>query len=163
MRIVAAFIAVILLGSAPIGDARRRSGGWWLRASLFRTWSRCSRASGEQRFRVNLLIDNPNTEPLAIRNIEFKLRLADEGIIDGFLPAPIMVEALDQQTVTLELGSEIISSLSRLMSFVRGSREPAAVRDLRHRHAGSHSQGPVAGSALRGEVPLVLAEPALTA
>ena len=30
------------------------------------------------------------------------------------------IEALDQQTVTLELGSEIVSSLSRLMSFVQG-------------------------------------------
>ena len=85
MRIVAAFIAVILLGSAPIGDARRAACDCWLRTSSFRAWSRCRRRSGEQRFRVNLLVDNPNTEPLAIRDIEFKLRLADEGIIDGVL------------------------------------------------------------------------------
>ncbi len=39
MRIVAAFIAVILLGSALIGDALAQR-DWWLRASLFRTWSR---------------------------------------------------------------------------------------------------------------------------
>jgi hypothetical protein len=60
-----------------------------------------------------------NTEPLRLRGIEFKLRLADQGIIDGGIGA-LTIEALDQQSVTLELGSEILSSLSRLMSFVQG-------------------------------------------
>ena len=33
---------------------------------------------------------------------------------------PLTIEALDRQTVTLDLGSEIVSSLSRLLSFVQG-------------------------------------------
>ena len=119
MRIVAAFSAVILLGSAPIGDALAQR-GLVAPSIVVQNVEPLKSSLGEQRFRVNLLIDNPNTEPLSIRNIEFKLRLADEGIIDGFLPAPILVEALHQQTLALELGSEIISSLSRLMSFVEG-------------------------------------------
>ena len=40
-------------------------------------------SGGETRFRVDLLVDNLNTEPLKIKGIEFKLRLADQGIIDG--------------------------------------------------------------------------------
>ena len=76
--------------------------------------------SGQPRFRVNLLIDNPNTEPLGIRAIEFKLRIANEGIIDGGLTAPFRVEALDRQSMSLDVGSDIISSLSRLLSFVEG-------------------------------------------
>jgi len=72
-----------------------------------------------QRFRVTLLIDNINTEPLVMRNLEFKLRLSNEGIIDGATP-PMTVEALDQKQLTLELSSEIVSSLSRLLSFVEG-------------------------------------------
>ncbi len=77
-------------------------------------------SSGQTRFRVQLLVDNPNTDPLAIRSFEFKLRLADEGIIDGASAAPLTVQALDRQTVTLEVGSEIVSSVSRLLSFVQG-------------------------------------------
>lgn len=75
---------------------------------------------GKQRFRVTLLIDNTNTEPLAIEQIEFKLRLANEGIVDGLSSVPITVGALDQERLTLDLGSDIVSSLSRLLSFVQG-------------------------------------------
>jgi LEA14-like dessication related protein len=75
---------------------------------------------GQQRFRVTLVIDNLNTDPLAIRDIEFKLRLANEGIIDGRALTPVTVGALEQATLTLELTSDLISSLSRLLAFVQG-------------------------------------------
>ena len=76
-------------------------------------------SGGATRFRARLLIDNQNTDPLKIRGIEFKLRLADQGIIDGTVGA-MTLEALDQQTLTVEASSEIVSSVSRLMSFVEG-------------------------------------------
>jgi hypothetical protein len=60
-----------------------------------------------------------STEPLKIKSIEFKLRLADQGIIDGAAGAMVL-EALDQQTLTVEASSEIVSSVSRLMSFTEG-------------------------------------------
>lgn len=75
---------------------------------------------GGQRFRVSVLVYNPNTEPLGIRSIEFKLRLADQGILDGNSVAPMTVQALDRETMTLELRSDIISSVSRLLAFVQG-------------------------------------------
>jgi LEA14-like dessication related protein len=77
-------------------------------------------SSTPQRFRVTLLVDNLNTEPLVIRAIEFKLRLASEGILDGNNVVPLTVQALDRQSVTLDMHSDIVSSLTRLMSFVRG-------------------------------------------
>jgi LEA14-like dessication related protein len=155
MRIVAAFIAVLLLGTAPIGDALAQR----LVAPqiIVQSVEPLKSSVGEQRFRVNLLIDNPNTEPLAIRNIEFKLRLADEGIIDGFLPAPILVEALHQQKLALELGSEIISSLSRLMSFVEGPENLLPYEIYGTVTLDRTVRDPFRFNA-RGETPLVLAD-----
>ena len=77
-------------------------------------------SSTPQRFRVTLRIDNLNTEPLTIKALEFKLKLASEGIVDGESYVPMVVAALEQRNVTLELHSGIVSSLSRLQAFTRG-------------------------------------------
>lgn len=78
-------------------------------------------SAGRQRFRVGLLIDNPNAEPLPIKELEFTLRLANgEGLLDGTLAAPIVVPALDRQTLRIEVATELVSSASRLLSFVQG-------------------------------------------
>lgn len=118
MRIVAAWLAAALLGSAPIGSALAQSQANGLLVAL-QTLEPLKSTGAGQRFRAVLLIDNMNTEPLKIRNIEFKLRLADQGIVDGNTGG-FTIEALDQQTMTLELSSEIVSSLSRLLSFAEG-------------------------------------------
>ena len=46
-------------------------------------------------------------------------RLADQGIVDGAI-GELTLEALDQSTLDLTLGSDIVSSLSRLLAFVEG-------------------------------------------
>src|SRR5262245_33168821 len=122
MRIVAAFIAAALLGSAPIGSAYAQSQVSGLVVALQSLEPLKSSGAG-QRFRAVLLIDNMNTEPLKIRAVEFKLRLADQGIVDGNIGG-FTIQALDQQTMTLELGSEIISSLPRLLSFAEDNKLP---------------------------------------
>ena len=122
MRIVAAFIAAVLLGTAPIASALAQPQATGLRVALLKLEP--LEASGRgQWFRATLLIDNMNTEPLKIRNIEFKLSLADQGIVDGNTGG-FTIEALDQQTMTLELSSEIVSSLSRLLSFAEDNKLP---------------------------------------
>ena len=156
MRIVAAFIAMTVLGSVFSGEALAQRGLVAPRL-VIQNVEPLKSSVGEQRFRINLLIDNPNTEPLAIRNIEFKLRLADEGIIDGFLPAPILVEALHQQTLALELGSENMSSLSRLMSFVEGPENMLAYEFYGTVTLDRSVRDPFRFS-LRGEAPLVLTD-----
>src|SRR5512143_689141 len=77
-------------------------------------------SSTPQRFRVTLRVDNLNTEALTIKAMEFKLKLASEGIVDGDSYIGMTVGALEQQNVTLELRSDIVSSLSRLQAFARG-------------------------------------------
>ena len=122
MRIVAALILAALLGSAPIGSASAQAQATGFVVALQSLEPLKSTGSG-QRFRAVLFIDNMNTEPLKIRNIEFKLRLADQGIVDGNTGG-FTIEALDQQTMTLELSSEIVSSLSRLLSFAEDNKLP---------------------------------------
>jgi hypothetical protein len=117
MRIVMAVIAAVLLGAAPgLSSAQR---GMVPPRVTVQSLEPLSSAGTEQRFRAVLRVDNMGTEPLKLRGIEFSLRLAHLGILDGQIPA-MTVEALDQQLVTLELGSEIVASLSQLLSFVQG-------------------------------------------
>jgi hypothetical protein len=118
MRALAAFLAAAVLGSAPVEPSFAQRGLAPPRVTVT-SLEPLPAAGAQQRFRAVLLVDNMNTEQLRLRGIEFKLRLADQGIIDGGIGA-LTIEPLHQQSVTLELGSEILSSLSRLMSFVQG-------------------------------------------
>jgi hypothetical protein len=117
MRNVIALIAVVLLGAGPQASFAQ-PGVVPLRVTV-QSLEPLSPAGTEQRFRAVIVVDNPNTEPLKLRGIEFSLRLAHQGILDGRIPA-MTVEALDRQIVSLELGSEIIASVSQLLSFVQG-------------------------------------------
>jgi hypothetical protein len=77
-------------------------------------------SSSPQRFRVTLQFDNLNPEPLTIKALDFKLKLASEGIVDGEAYVQVVIGGLEQQNLTLELKSDIVSSLSRLQAFARG-------------------------------------------
>jgi hypothetical protein len=118
MRFLTAFVAVILLSAAPLDGSVAQRGLAPPRVAIL-SLEPLPSSGGEQRFRAAVLVDNMNTEPLKLRGIEFKLRLADEGYIDGGI-GPLTLEGLHQQTLMLELSSEIVSSISRLMSFVQG-------------------------------------------
>lgn len=120
MRLPAAIIAVGILGGVPLASPHAQRGIVAPRITV-QNVEPLPASAGEQRFRVALLVDNTNTEPLKLKAIDFKLRLADQGIIDG-RTGPLVIEALDRQTVTLEVGSEIVSSVSRLLSFVQGPK-----------------------------------------
>jgi LEA14-like dessication related protein len=77
-------------------------------------------AGSKQRFRVALTIDNQNTEPVAFAGLKFTMRLAGEGVLDGRSAASFTVPALDRATLAIDVESEIVSSLSRLMSYAQG-------------------------------------------
>jgi hypothetical protein len=117
MRIVMAVIAMVLLGAGPGASFAQR--GMVPPRLTVQSLEPLSAAGTEQRFRAVVVVDNLNTEPLKLRGIEFSLRIAHQGMLDGRVPA-MTVEALDQQRVTLELQSEIIASVSQLLSFVQG-------------------------------------------
>jgi LEA14-like dessication related protein len=67
-----------------------------------------------QRFRVELLIDNQNPEPLPIEEVRFNLRLTGQGVLSGHYMSPVTVEALDRRTVSVEVDGDALSSLSQL-------------------------------------------------
>jgi hypothetical protein len=115
-------------------------------------------SAGPQAFRVSVLIDNLGTEPLKIREIEFKLRLADQGILDGLSQTPVIIEALDRQTVTLDVRSDILSSVSRLMSFVTGPNNALPYEIYGMLKPDRRLREPIVFSAA-GEVPLVVGSP----
>ena len=118
MRIVTAFIAVVLLGSAPLGTSLAQRGVNPPGVTVT-SLEPLPRSGGEQRFRAIFRVDNLNTEPLKLRGIEFSLRLAHQGLLDGRLPA-MTIEALDHQFVTVDLRSDLIASASQLLAFVEG-------------------------------------------
>jgi hypothetical protein len=153
MRIVSALIGVVLLGSAPVESSVAQRGSPTLAISV-QSLEPLPSSAGQERFRVALLIDNTDTDPVKIRGIEFKLRIADEGIIDGQTP-PIAIEALDRQTVIVDVGSEIISSLSRLLSFVQGPENTLPYEIYGKVTLDRRMIDPLSFSA-RGQVPLVM-------
>jgi len=153
MRIVTV-IVVAVLGLVAIGCASAQRGLSAPRITV-QSLEPLSSSGGQTRFRVSLLVDNQNTEPLRIRGIEFKLRLADQGIIDGSAAAPMTIEALDRRTVTLDLGSEILSSLSRLMAFVQGPENALPYEIYGEVYLERRSRQPLQFNT-RGQVPLVM-------
>jgi LEA14-like dessication related protein len=153
MRVVTA-VVVTLLGVVAIGCASAQRGLSAPRVTV-QSLEPLPASGGATRFRARLLIDNQNTDPLKIRGIEFKLRLADQGIIDGSVAVPLTIEALDQRTVTLELGSEMLSSLSRLMSFVQGPENTLPYDIYGEVYLDRRNRQPLVFSA-QGQVPLVM-------
>lgn len=112
-------------------------------------------SAGQQRFRAGLIIDNPNTEPILVQNLEFTLRLADQGILDGAYSGPLTIPALDRQTITLGLQSDIISSLSRLLSFVQGAENALPYELVGRVTLGRATSEPLTFGT-RGQVPLAM-------
>ncbi|HUQ53416.1 MAG TPA: hypothetical protein VM692_14410 [Gammaproteobacteria bacterium] len=153
MRLVIVLL-VALVGALAIGCASAQRGIVAPRITV-QTLEPLPSSGGQTRFRVRLLIDNQNTEPLKIRGVDFKLRLADQGILDGNSAVPLTIEALDRQTITLDLGSEILSSLSRLMSFVQGPENALPYEIYGQVHLERRRLQPLQFSA-SGQVPLVM-------
>jgi hypothetical protein len=67
-----------------------------------------------QRYRVGLLVDNPNTEPLLIGEIRFTLRLLGQGLLTSHSYSEMKIEALDRTTVTVDVPGDTLPSYSQL-------------------------------------------------
>lgn len=150
LRLVAALGLVTLLGCASAG------GDVAPPQITVQSLEALPPSAGQTRFRAGLIIDNPNTEPILIQNFEFTLRLADQGILDGAYAGPLTVPALDRQMITLVVQSDIISSLSRLLSFVQGPENTLPYELLGRVTLGRASSQPIAFGS-RGQVPLAMA------
>lgn len=73
-----------------------------------------------QRFRVSLLLENPNDIPLPLQAIRFNARLGGEGILSGESLAPLELPARGRETLRLEIQTDLVSSVSRLLALVQG-------------------------------------------
>ena len=73
-----------------------------------------------QRFRVSLLLDNPNDIELPVQSIRFNARLGGEGILSGESLAPLDLPARGRETLRLEVQTDLVSSVSRLLALVQG-------------------------------------------
>lgn len=67
-----------------------------------------------QRYRLSLLVDNQNPEPLPIKEVRFNMRITGQGVITGRYATPVTVEALDRQTLQVEVDGDVLPSLSQL-------------------------------------------------
>ena len=119
MRFVTAFIAAALVSSGSLGTALAQRGAAPPRLSI-QSLEPLPSSAGEQTFRAVVLVDNMNTEPMKIKNIEFQMRLGNHGILDG-RTGPLVVEALDQESVVIEISSEIVATQYSARSLISPS------------------------------------------
>lgn len=73
-----------------------------------------------QRFSVGLLVRNPNAVPIPIEQVRFSARLAGGGTLQGRSVEPFTLAPGGTETVQLDVDSDLVSSLSRLLALVQG-------------------------------------------
>jgi LEA14-like dessication related protein len=73
-----------------------------------------------QHYRVRLLFENPNAVPITVSRMTFRVRLAGEGYVRGESSTPLSIEPGARETLGVDVTSEVVSSLSRLMALVQG-------------------------------------------
>ena len=72
-----------------------------------------------QRFAVRLQINNPNPVPIPVALVEFDVRLAGEGLLDGRSAASFTLPAGGSEVVDVEVFSNLISSATRLVALMQ--------------------------------------------
>jgi LEA14-like dessication related protein len=76
-----------------------------------------------QRFRASLAIRNRNDAAVPVARLRFSVRLGGEGVLTGDSTAPLTLAPLGQETLHLEVESDIVSSMSRLLALVQGPND----------------------------------------
>jgi hypothetical protein len=71
-------------------------------------------SASAQRYRISLLVDNQNTEPLFLGEIRFTLRILGQGLLTGHSPSEMKIEALDRTTITIDVPGDSLPSYSQL-------------------------------------------------
>lgn len=79
-------------------------------------------AEGTRDFIVTLFVVNPNDEALELSHVDFMVRLGTEGFVEGRISNPPLLPASGQVRMRTQVGTEFVSSVSRLMAFVQGDQ-----------------------------------------
>lgn len=95
-----------------------------------------------QDFRLGLRITNPNPLPIPVELLRFSVRLGGEGLIAGNSAQRMVLPARGQETLRLEVSTDLVSSLRRLLALAEGPDDTLAyeidgelVLDPRHRRS----------------------------
>jgi hypothetical protein len=72
-------------------------------------------SASAQRYRVGLLVDNQNTEPLFLGEIRFTLRILGQGLLTSRSPSEMKLEALDRTTIFVDVPGDTLPSYSQLL------------------------------------------------
>jgi hypothetical protein len=73
-------------------------------------------SASAQRYRVSLLVDNQNTEPLFMGELRFTLRIIGQGLLTGRSPSEMKIEGLDRTTVLIDVPGDSLPSYSQLIA-----------------------------------------------
>jgi LEA14-like dessication related protein len=111
--------------------------------------------SSGQRFRVRLSLENANAEPITVTGIKFRVRLGGEGYLDGQATRPTDIAAAASKALSVDVTSELVSSLSRLIAIVQGPAHTLPYDLDGELYLASRSRSPVPFHA-SGEVPLAM-------
>ena len=61
----------------------------------------------EQRYRLRLRVKNPNSDPLPVAGISFKLLVNGETFADGVAPADVTIEPFSETVLTVDATSSL--------------------------------------------------------
>ena len=112
-------------------------------------------SAANQRFELALDVRNPHPIPFPGEELAVSVRLGGAGLLDGRSLEPFVLPAREAETVRIEVESDIVSSLSRLLSLAQGPNSALAY-ELNGRVTPSRRlSGPIPFST-RGEVPLAV-------
>jgi LEA14-like dessication related protein len=112
-------------------------------------------SADSQRFRVDLSVTNPNEVTIPVERLSFSVRLAGSGVMNGRSLAPFELASGASTTLQLEVTTNLVSSLSRLLSLLQGPSD-AIPYDLDGLVTLSRGLNPTFPFSRRGEVPLSL-------
>ena len=73
-------------------------------------------SAANQRYRVSFLLDNQNTEPLGLSEVRFTVRLLGLGVLVGHSLGDVIIQALDQHTIKVEVPGDTLPSYSQLIA-----------------------------------------------
>lgn len=76
-----------------------------------------------QRFRLTLRLHNASDVAIPIESLRFTARLAGQGLLMGQSLEPIELPARGTRSVEVDVTTELVSSVSSLLSMVRGPND----------------------------------------
>ncbi len=110
-------------------------------------------SAARQRFELLLEVENPNPIPFPIEALGLSVRLGGAGVLDGQTTEPFVLPPRGSESVRVEVTSDIVSSVSRLLALAQGAERTLAY-ELNGRVTPSRRlSGPIPFGT-RGDVPL---------